>query len=228
MNLDCSYSPTHENLAKQFLIPSATQHGLRVRQRKMSSVLSGEWDAPRTMEMQLADSAHNLFGERCTGELRMICGADIVFLNEWPDYCRSYMVERELQMCFAWDSHVPCLDFFCFYDTLQMREYLLNLHWQTFCVGHQHTPAGQTHVSFVNNQFINAELLKHVQFKWGCFPGDVVCNWPNVSGLSQLWTDQPFDVPASARAFHANWTVGVASKTAMLERVMRTVATWMA
>ena len=106
-----------------------------------------------------------------------------------------------------------------------LRGYLLNLQWQTFCVAQQHTPVGQQHLMFTNNQFVNAELLKGVDFKWGCFPGDVVCNWPNVSGRQALWTGEAFDVPASCRAYHANWTIGVERKTRMLELVQRCVAT---
>lgn len=225
MKLDCLYSPTHEGLAKNFLIPSATEHGLRVRAHAMTRRLSGEWDAPGTMEMSISEVARILFLEPCTHEVRMMCGVDILFLQEWPEYCRSFMAEHDLQLCFAWDSHVPCLDFFCFRDTLEMRGYLLNLQWQTFCVAQQHTPVGQQHLMFTNNQFVNAELLKGVDFKWGCFPGDVVCNWPNVSGRQALWTGEAFDVPASCRAYHANWTIGVERKTRMLELVQRCVAT---
>jgi len=220
MKLDTAYSPTHEAMAKRFLIPSATEHGLLVRARAMTHRVQGNWNAPGTMEMQLSEAAGKLFLEPCTGELRMMCGVDIIFLQEWPQYCAAYMAERNLQLCFAWDSHVPCLDFVCFFDTLEMRTYLLNLHWKTFCIGQHRTPAGQSHVTFVNNQFVNVELLKAVTFKWGCFPGDVVCNWPNVSGQQEMWTDQPFVVPTSCRAYHANWTIGVESKTAMLERVL--------
>lgn len=221
MILDVSYSPTHQRMAERFLIPTAKQHGLRVRARQMHRNLKGEWDAPGTMEMGLSKFAELLFCEPCTGDLRMASGVDIVFLQEWPAWCEAFMRENEYLMCWAWDSHVPCMDFIAFFDTLEARLHLLNGLWQTFAVAQQQTPAGSQDLAFVNNQFVNAQLLQSAPFKWGCFPDDVVVNWPAISRDQTIWNGQPIALPPTARAFHANWTVGVANKTAMLEQVMR-------
>lgn len=49
-----------------------------------------------------------------------------------------------------------------------------------------------------------------------------VCNWATVNHpvVPSPWTGEPFTVPPSCLAWHANWTVGIDNKLAMLERVV--------
>ena len=221
MILDTGHSPTHTDLAERFLLPTATRHGLTVHRRKFEWHAQGDWNAPGTLEQQLGDGARMLLSQPCTGELRMWTGVDIVFLAEWPDYCRKFMDETGWLIAWAWDGTDPCMDFMCYRDTLEARQHMLNCCWQTFVEAQRQTPASATQLTFVNNQGVNSALLKNVSFRWGCFPDDVVCNWPAISKTRSLWKGEQFTLPASCRAFHANWTVGVANKTAMLEQVMR-------
>lgn len=53
-------------------------------------------------------------------------------------------------------------------------------------------------------------------------PCDRVCNWATVSqpNVPPPWTGEPFEVPPTCVAWHANWTVGVERKVEMLERVL--------
>lgn len=53
-------------------------------------------------------------------------------------------------------------------------------------------------------------------------PPDRVCNWATVSAptVPQPWDGEPFAVPSSCMAWHANWTVGVERKMRMLESVV--------
>lgn len=46
-------------------------------------------------------------------------------------------------------------------------------------------------------------------------PGDRVSNWATV-GNRTVWAGEPFSVPRGCVAWHANWTIGVENKTAML------------
>lgn len=50
-------------------------------------------------------------------------------------------------------------------------------------------------------------------------PADRVCNWATL-GNRTVWAGEPFDVPPTCVAWHANWVVGVDSKLEMLERVV--------
>ncbi len=52
-------------------------------------------------------------------------------------------------------------------------------------------------------------------------PADRVCNWATL-GNRTAWQGEPFAVPDSCVAWHANWTVGVEAKLAMLTRVAET------
>ena len=49
-----------------------------------------------------------------------------------------------------------------------------------------------------------------------------VCNWATVNHpvVPAPWNGEPFVVPQSCLAWHANWTVGIDNKLAMLERVV--------
>jgi hypothetical protein len=49
-------------------------------------------------------------------------------------------------------------------------------------------------------------------------PRDLVSNWATI-GNTTVWSGQPFDVPATCLAWHANWCVGVDAKMEMLRRV---------
>jgi len=53
-------------------------------------------------------------------------------------------------------------------------------------------------------------------------PSDGVCNWATVNAptVPSPWDGEPFDVPPTCVAWHANWTVGVERKVTMLERVL--------
>jgi hypothetical protein len=50
----------------------------------------------------------------------------------------------------------------------------------------------------------------------------VVCNWATVNApvVPSLWDGEPFVVPPSCLAWHANWTVGIDRKQRMLEQVV--------
>lgn len=53
-------------------------------------------------------------------------------------------------------------------------------------------------------------------------PPDRVCNWATVNApaIPAPWDGEPFTVPPSCVAWHANWTVGVDRKQRMLDRVV--------
>ena len=50
-------------------------------------------------------------------------------------------------------------------------------------------------------------------------PSDRVCNWATL-GNRTVWAGEPFEVPATCVAWHANWVVGVDAKAEMLRRVV--------
>lgn len=221
MILDTAYTPTHVDLFHRFLLPTATQHGLTVRSRALQAEVAGEFDAAGLLEVQLAESMRLLFSEPCTGQIRMLCGVDIVFLQEWPNYCREYMQQHDYTMAFAWDGIDPCMDFIVFRDCIEARKHLLDCHWMTFLNSQNQTPMGASHLEFVHNQPVNSQVLEQASFNWGCFPHEVVCNWRAVEKDSACqWAGKPFAVPPEARAFHANWTIGVRNKTNLLSMVM--------
>lgn len=52
-------------------------------------------------------------------------------------------------------------------------------------------------------------------------PKELFCNWSTVNlHMPRPWNREPFAVPKTCLAWHANWTVGIANKMAMLDRVV--------
>lgn len=64
---------------------------------------------------------------------------------------------------------------------------------------------------------------KRLPVPMSVLPADRVCNWATL-GNKTVWQGEPFKVPETCVAWHANWTVGVESKLAMLSRVAETSA----
>jgi hypothetical protein len=55
------------------------------------------------------------------------------------------------------------------------------------------------------------------------FAGHRVSNWATINHptIPQPWNGEPFRVPETCVAWHANWTIGVENKWAMLEEARR-------
>lgn len=59
----------------------------------------------------------------------------------------------------------------------------------------------------------------HLPVPMQVLPKESVCSWATLGNLD-VWTGQPFEVPTTCVAWHANWTIGVESKSEMLRRVV--------
>jgi len=59
------------------------------------------------------------------------------------------------------------------------------------------------------------QYAKRLPVPMSCLPADRVANWGTL-GNRTPWAGEPFTVPSSAVVWHANWTIGVPSKMAML------------
>lgn len=59
---------------------------------------------------------------------------------------------------------------------------------------------------------------KRLPVPMSVLPSDRVCNWATL-GNTTPWQGEPFAVPPSCVAWHANWCIGVQAKEQMLEMV---------
>ena len=59
------------------------------------------------------------------------------------------------------------------------------------------------------------QYAKRLPVPMSCLPASRVANWGTL-GNRTPWAGEPFTVPSSAVVWHANWTIGVPSKMAML------------
>lgn len=86
----------------------------------------------------------------------------------------------------------------------------------------------------IPDQDVIHQLRTQVQQQEGKFPlvpvtigGHLVSNWATVNHptIPAPWNGEPFTVPATCAAWHANWTIGVENKWAMLEEAKRQMDT---
>lgn len=75
----------------------------------------------------------------------------------------------------------------------------------------------------INNLFDESKTGKFIlPIVPSVLPSDKVCNWAtiNTPNPPSLWDGEPFEVPQSCVAWHANWTLGIENKMRMLNRVI--------
>lgn len=231
MRLDVFHSPTHQKMFDTFLKPSATMAGLNVIEHHAPDDLcpsSHEWTSDGMIEMGLWARSRLAFGGPCTNEIRMTTGCDIVFFKPFAEWAKKFMDDGGYDIAFQDDNGVPCQDFQIYRDTLRTRVWFFSSALVVFDSSNSKTIDKSKRLAWINDQvllckFIKKQTLINAQTSIGIIPRDIVCNFPHCAGRDdKLWEPGiEFDIPKSAMAFHANWTVGEPNKMKMLEYAKR-------
>jgi len=223
MRLDVFHSPTHQRMFDTFLKPSATMAGLNVVEHHAPADLcpsSHEWTADGMIEMGLWARSRLAFGGPCTDEIRMTTGCDIVFLKPFTEWAKKFMDDGGYDIAFQDDDGVLCQDFQIYRDNRNVRVWFTTSALHVFLIS-DHESSNEK-LCWINDQvLLNSTLRNESTLKIGIIPRDIVCNFPHCVGRTdKLWEPGiEFDVPKSAMAFHANWTVGEPNKMKMLKYV---------
>ena len=116
-----------------------------------------------------------------------------------------------------------CQDFCLYWDNMAVRQFLFQKMLLVLSASQAATPHGATGFAWVNDQHIMGDFIKNCPcgVRVGLIGSIAVANFPAcVESHEALWSPgAEFDIPENCLAFHANWTVGVDNKLALLEYV---------
>jgi len=210
------HTPSHEAMCKEFVIDRAywfadiTNHAAPQTCPSGSFKTAG-WNA--CME----DKLKCLLDVPTDNEPTVYVDADVVLLPGFHEWCRTvFKTLPSNGVMFGDDVIQWCAGVMLFRANNVTREWwklLLELS-RIWCLPDQdvihqlRAQASQTGGTLPIQAFVA--------------PHDVIANWAtvNMPAVPSPWAGEQFLVPPTCLAWHANWTVGIENKTAMLRRVV--------
>jgi hypothetical protein len=209
------YTDTHEEMARRYVMSRAWGFDERVCVRVDQSCPTGEFksdgwndcmlDKLRTLRNLPADNVPTLYVD-----------ADVCLFPTLVEWCRWYVEHMEPeQVAFSDDVLQWCAGIMLFRSSRRVHQFWdtladLSRAWNLPDQEALHLLRMQTDAQ-KGSLPIRAQVL----------PRDVFCNWATIHDQPPApWIGEPFTIPKTCLAWHANWTVGIANKLRMLERVV--------
>jgi hypothetical protein len=209
------YTPSHEDMCQRFVMSRADGFDERRFTAFGQTCPTGEFKSAGWNDCML-DKLRCLLALPCDGMPTLYVDADVALMPGLHDWLAAYVdnlapdeihfSDDLIQWCagiMVFRSVAPVLEFF---RTVAHMSGVLGLPDQDV-IHHLRMWAEQTGGRLP----ITPKLL----------PREVFCNWATVNGKPvPPWDGQPFVVPETCLAWHANWTIGIDNKMRMLERVV--------
>lgn len=210
------YTPSHEAMCRRFVLDRAGEFD-ECRYIKFGQTCpTGEFHSAGWNDCML-DKLRALIDLPTDGMPTLYVDADVVLFPRMASYAKGFTSKLAGdQVAFSDDVIQWCAGVMMFHCTTQVREF-----WQTVM-----------HMAKVWN-LPDQEVIHHMRVQCAerhgvlpirpvVIPGHSVCNWATVNAPNVVppWDGEPFEVPASCMAWHANWTIGITNKLRMLERVV--------
>jgi hypothetical protein len=148
------------------------------------------------------------------GEKVLYVDADVI-LNEG---LAAYVDDLELepnQICCQWDDGQLCLGVVVFRQSVATRD------WWRF-IRQYAMMTNMIDQSAMHRLLLDA---KRVPVKLSALPFPSFGNWSHIRKDRSLWDGQDFDLPGDLYLWHANFTLGVANKYAMLNAIEKKLLT---
>lgn len=222
MNCYCYYTATHSVMAEH-LAKTATAAGLDFIRCYDRAVIGHEWTSAGMIEFALRNTYKLCYETIPNGELKMWCGADHIFFGDFQKYIVEYMENYDI--VYSDDAGMFCQDFCVYKDTIPVRMLFAQKAWALFEASASCTKPFAKNLKWINDQKLMTRIINtgHAQIRIGKIPKNIVSNYPACVGRDKgRWRPGvEFELPHTALAFHANWTVGVPNKMALLEYVSR-------
>ena len=210
------YTPSHEAMCRRFVLTRA--YGFKaVRSVAYGQTCpTGAFKAAGWNQCML-DKLDTLLRVPTDGMPTVYVDADVALMpgfHDWCDQALAFMPKDGV--AFSDDVIQWCAGVMLFHATEKVRRW-----WQLL--------ADLSPIWNLPDQDVIHQLRMQAEQTKGTLPivpqvipGDIVCNWATVSAptVPQPWTGEAFTVPPTCLAWHANWTVGIDNKLAMLERVV--------
>jgi len=208
------YTPTHEEMCRRYVMSQAHQFDEQRFSRCGQTCPTGEFYSPGWNDCML-DKLRCLSDLPTDGMTTLYVDADVALMPGLHDWVATYANELSSEeVAFADDVVQWCAGIMLFRSTTQVREF-----WRTV--------SAMSQVWNLPDQDVIAHMRLQCNERKGKFPirarvlpTDRFCNWATVNGRPvPPWNGEPFLVPKTCLAWHANWTVGIENKLHMLERV---------
>ena len=209
------YTPSHEAMCRRFVL--ARSYGFKA----VRSVAYGQTCPTGSFKSDgwnqcMLDKLDTLLRIPTDGMPTVYVDADVALMPGFHEWCEQAfkLVPKDNGVAFSDDVVQWCAGVMLFYATPAIRRW-----WQLLA---DLSPIW----NLPDQEVIHRLRVQSAQAKGTLpieprlIPGDVVCNWATVSAptIPPPWTGEPFVVPPTCLAWHANWTVGIENKLAMLER----------
>tara|TARA_S200002703_G_scaffold9511_1_gene9404 strand:- start:808 stop:1386 length:579 start_codon:yes stop_codon:yes gene_type:complete len=138
--------------------------------------------------------------------------ADVAIFPGLADWCLEWLDSDEGCIGFGDDIVQKCTGVILFdrYDHV--------LDWFRLCYDFGYAMRQNDQDSMAILESIGSQLNVPLPVDLEKLPGDIVSNWATTGG-NGVWAGEEFHIPETTLLWHANWTVGVANKMQMLERV---------
>jgi hypothetical protein len=210
------YTPTHAAMCQRFVLARAWGFGERRSTEFEQTCPTGSFKSPGWNDCML-DKLRCLMALPEDGMPTVYVDADVALMPGLHDFCEGVFAWLpEDGVAFADDVVQWCAGVMLFRATPAVQGF-----WRLL--------ADLSPIWNLPDQDIIHQLREQAVQTGGrlpiepaVLPAGRVCNWATVSSpqIPAPWDGEPFEVPASCVAWHANWTVGVERKMQMLERVV--------
>lgn len=211
------YTPSHAEMCRRFVLSRAWGFEERRSTQYDQTCASGSFKSAGWNECML-DKLDCLMRLPIDGQPTVYVDSDVALFPGFHDWCEETLARMPNDaVAFADDIIQWCAGVMLFRSTPVVHRF-----WQLL--------ADLSRIWNLPDQDVLHQLRMQSEQTGGRLPiqpqvlhRSVVCNWATVNDhdcLPSPWDGEPFVVPRSCLAWHANWTVGIERKQRMLEQVV--------
>lgn len=215
------YTPTHKDMCERFVMSRAWGFDERHFAQHEQTCPTGGFKSEGWNDCML-DKLNTLLSLPTDGTATLYVDADVCLMPSLVEWCRWYVEHLDAdEVAFSSDVVQWCAGIMLFRSSKRVHAF-----WQT--IADLSAAVNAPDQDVIHWLRVQAEQQKgRLPIVGRMLPADVFCNWATVNAphVPAPWDGQPFEVPKTCLAWHANWTIGVDNKMRMLERVaMRTTS----
>lgn len=212
MRLVTYYTDTHQEMCQRYVLSRAWRfddvRATHCQQKCPTGAFKSEgWDAC------MLDKLECLLRLPQDGQATLYVDSDVVLMPGLAEWCEATIRQADFDAVLYSDDVVQwCAGVMLFRSTAKVHAW-----WRLVA---DMSPIwrlpDQDVIHHLRAQ--SADRKGVLPLPMSSMPGDVISNWATIGNRS-VWQGEPFDVPPTCLAWHANWCVGVDTKVEMLRRV---------
>lgn len=208
MRLVTYYTPSHREMCERYVLSQASGFDDIIVGEYPQTCPTGEFKSAGWNDC-MSDKLHLLQHLPCDGMPTLYVDSDVCLMPGLAQWAKETSAGLD-GVAYSDDVLQWCAGVMLFHDTEQVHR------WWRLVEDMSHVldlPDQETiHVLRVHG--------KRLPLPMSVLAPDRICNWATVGGTSP-WVGEWFDLPETCVAWHANWTIGIDNKLAMLSRVRK-------